>query len=81
MPLYDYKCKEHGYFEKKQSMADHARAECPTCGEVCDQVMLGAPGLDIEAMSRCGFPGAHNTVGDRIEKRHRSVDQAHRPAS
>jgi hypothetical protein len=30
-------------------------------------------------MSRCGMPGAFETVGDRITKRHRSVPQAHRP--
>ena len=79
MPLYDYKCPVHGYFEKQQRMADRARAECPTCGESCPQVIAGAPGLDIEAMSRIGMPGAYETVGDRITRRHRSVEQAHKP--
>ena len=81
MPTYNYKCDEHSYFELEQRMADHAEGECPTCGEVCKQVITAPPGLDLEAMSRCGMPGAFETVGNRITKRHRSVPQAHRPTS
>lgn len=78
MPTYNYKCGEHGYFELEQRMADHAAGDCPTCGETCKQVMTSAPMLDIESMARAGMPGAWETVGDRIHKRHRSVSQHHR---
>lgn len=77
MPLYDYKCPEHGYFEAKNSMADHARAECPTCGEESKQVILRAPQPLIEAMADAGCPGAFHTSGDRMEKRHREDGQYH----
>ena len=75
MPTYDYRCKEHGAFELFQSMKDHARADCPTCGSGSKQVLTAAPGLDIEAMARAGMPGAFELVGDRITKRHREAGQ------
>jgi len=78
MPTYDYRCEEHGYFELQQRMADHAEGECPTCGTVCKQVVksVAKHGLDLEAMSRVGMPGAYETVGDRITKRHRQAGQS-----
>ncbi len=77
MPLYDYKCEKHGYFEKQQKMVDHARAECPTCEVDCKQVLKGAPQLDIEGMADAGCPGAFFTSGDRMEKRHTEAGQDH----
>ena len=77
MPLYDYECKDHGYFELRQRMADHAKGVCPTCGSDSKQVMLGAPGLDIESMADAGMPGAFMTSGDRMEKRHKNAGQDH----
>jgi len=78
MPTYDYECAEHGYFELQQRIADHAEGNCPTCGEACKQVIrkVAKHGLDLEAMSRVGMPGAWETVGDRITKRHRSAEQS-----
>jgi putative FmdB family regulatory protein len=77
MPLYDYKCTEHGYFEAKRAMKDHASAECPDCGTPCKQVITVAPGLDIEAMADIGMPGAFEKSGDRLTERHRKAGQAH----
>ena len=77
MPLYDYKCSEHGYFELQQSMKDHARALCPTCSSDCSQVLLGAPTIDVWAMAKANFPGAHELVGNRMEKRHKAAGQDH----
>jgi len=77
MPTYDYKCAEHGYFELTQSMKDHARADCPTCGSDSKQVMIGAPRPLIEAMADAGCPGAFITSGDRMEKRHKEAGQEH----
>jgi len=33
MPLYDYKCSEHGIFEVFQRMADKHESACPECGK------------------------------------------------
>lgn len=73
--LYDYKCDEHGYFELNQSMDDHAEGECPTCGEVCRQVIRQAPGLDTWQMAKLGYPGAHESVGNDLERRHKAAGQ------
>jgi len=77
MPTYSYRCSEDGTFDLLQSMDKHARAECPTCGEVCSQVLLSAPTLDIWAMAKAGMPGAHEQVGNRLEKRHKAAGQEH----
>lgn len=77
MPLYDYRCKDHGDFILKQHMEDHARAECPTCGSWSKQVILSAPRPLIEAMADAGCPGAFMTSGDRMAKRHKEAGQSH----
>ncbi len=76
MPRYDYKCPEHGYFECRQRVEDHAWAMCVKCTKPAKQVVLQAPGLDIEAMADCGMPGAFERSGDRMTKRHRDADKA-----
>jgi len=75
MPTYDYRCQEHGVFELKQRMKDHAEGVCPTCGSVCKQAITTAPRPLIEAMADAGCPGAFLTSGDRMTKRHRQADQ------
>jgi len=77
MPLYDYKCEKDGYFELTQAMKDHAKGTCPTCGSDCKQVMITAPGVGIERMADAGCPGALETSGNRIEKRHKAAGQDH----
>jgi len=37
MPVYDYKCQEHGTFEKMQKIADRETAPCPVCEAICTQ--------------------------------------------
>lgn len=78
MPLYDYECPDHGYFEQKNSMADHAKGVCPTCDKAAKQVILSAPRPLIEAMADAGCPGAFHTSGDRLTKRHYDAGQYHR---
>lgn len=75
MPTYSYRCDEHGDFDLLQRMKDHARADCPTCGSGSKQVLTAAPSLDLESMARAGMPGAYETVGDRIHKRHVDAGQ------
>ena len=44
MPLYDYKCSEHGLFHELVSMDNHqAPQPCPTCKTACGRVILMAP--------------------------------------
>ena len=74
---YDYKCEEHGYFELNQPVADHARGDCPTCGKSCKQVIRSAPALDVWGMAKVGMPGAHEKVGNDMEKRHKAAGQDH----
>jgi putative FmdB family regulatory protein len=77
MPRYDYKCAEHGYFERSQSIAERKSAPCPECGADSKQVILTAPAPLIEAMANAGCPGAFHTSGDRITRRHRKAGQYH----
>lgn len=81
MPTYDYRCATDGVFSINQRMVDHAKGVCPTCKTVCTQILTSPPGLDIEAMSRIGMPGAFETVGDRITKRHKDAGQFNSPLS
>lgn len=46
MPLYDYKCSQHGVFQELATMADHDKpGQCPVCQQACGRVILLAPGL------------------------------------
>lgn len=79
--VFDYRCPECGVLEDyfvRSSEADNQI--CPDCGSSMVR-LVAAPKLDIEGMARAGCPGAYETVGDRLTKQHRSVDQAHRKAS
>jgi putative FmdB family regulatory protein len=75
MPMYDYRCTEHGDFVQKNRMKDHAKGTCPTCGSDSKQVIKSAPRPLIEAMADAGCPGAFMTSGDRMTKRHRQAGQ------
>lgn len=75
MPTYNYSCSKCGVFEKFQKIKDHARADCPTCGSESSQVHVSAPTLDIEGMADAGCPGALETSGDRMTKRHMEAGQ------
>jgi len=77
MPLYDFFCKDHGWFERQQRLPDHTGYyKCPQCEELAKQIHIKAPGLDIEAMADIGMPGAFETSGDRMTKRHKDADRA-----
>lgn len=41
MPLYDYKCPDHGLFHELATLADSAQpAPCPQCGVLAARVIL-----------------------------------------
>jgi putative FmdB family regulatory protein len=51
MPLYDYKCSQHGLFYELATMEDSAKpCACPSCGEFSARVIMLAP--DILAMKK-----------------------------
>lgn len=46
MPVYDYKCREHGHFYKLARLEDAAKpAACPTCGSLSARVIVLPPEL------------------------------------
>jgi putative FmdB family regulatory protein len=76
MPTYDYRCDDCGDFEMLQKIADHGWATCPTCDTIAKQILTRPPSLDIEGMADAGCPGAFETSGDRMTKRHQDADRA-----
>ena len=46
MPVYDYKCSDHGLFYELASLDDHAKpASCPECQTLSPRVILVAPAI------------------------------------
>ena len=46
MPVYDYKCSDHGFFYELASMDDHAKpASCPECQILSPRVIIMSPSL------------------------------------
>ena len=44
MPVYDYKCAEHGVFYELATIDDHAEpAACPQCSQLSPRVIVMAP--------------------------------------
>ena len=44
MPVYDYKCQEHGVFNDLASIEDHDKpAACPTCGALSPRIIVMSP--------------------------------------
>lgn len=75
---YDFRCAKHGVFEVQQKLADHTGQEkCPTCEKHCKQVISCPPRVDVEKLADAGCPGALETSGNRMEKRHTEAGQDH----
>lgn len=45
MPMYQYKCEEHGDFERLRKISERLEAECPKCGAVCKQSVTAPRGI------------------------------------
>ena len=44
MPIYEYECtKCNHHFDKRQSYADEAVAECPKCQNTSNRILVPAP--------------------------------------
>ncbi len=54
MPVYDYKCQEHGIFYELATMAESDKpANCPTCGSASARIIRIAPEiLDMSPQKR-----------------------------
>lgn len=54
MPVYDYKCADHGLFYELAAMADSSKPmACPDCGTLCARVIMLAPEImDMRAENR-----------------------------
>ncbi len=54
MPVYDYKCQEHGLFYELATMEDaHKPCACPQCGALSGRVIMFAPDvLDMAPQKR-----------------------------
>ncbi len=54
MPVYDYKCADHGLFYELAAMEDSSKPmACPTCATLCARVIMLAPEfLDMKKENR-----------------------------
>lgn len=54
MPVYDYKCADHGLFYELAAMEDSSKPmACPSCGKLCARVIMLAPEfLDMKKENR-----------------------------
>ena len=77
--VYDYRCTACGEVDENRFVLS-SEADDQTCESCSGEAirLISAPRLDIAGMAKAGCPGAYETVGDRITKSHRSVDQHHR---
>lgn len=45
MPVYEYKCEEHGVFEKIKKISERFSCECPECGVESTQQLTVPAGV------------------------------------
>lgn len=46
MPVYDYKCRDHGVFYHLQTVQDYDKpCPCPSCGHLSPRIIRVAPGI------------------------------------
>ena len=77
MPVYDYKCSDHGLFYELASMDDHAKpANCPECQTLSPRVIIMSPALfempkekkqAMEKNEKAQHEPQHSTVDSRAE--------------
>ena len=39
MPIYTYKCDDHGEFDDIKKVSERGYSDCPKCGEVCENII------------------------------------------
>lgn len=76
MPLYDYKCQEHGVFHELATIDDSGKpCACPICGALSSRVILVAPEiLDMSPAKRKAHQvnesASHAPIHSTVESRH-----------
>ncbi len=80
MPLYDYKCREHGLFHELAMLSESAQPKpCPQCGTPAGRVVMLPP--ELLAMAPARRDAIARNERSRHEPRfstpeHRAEDQA-----
>jgi putative FmdB family regulatory protein len=75
MPLYDYKCSQHGMFYELSTTDESAQPRaCPNCGELSARVIMIAPDLlamkkENRAAHTRNEKSAHEPVFSTVEYR------------
>ncbi|SIS44218.1 zinc ribbon domain-containing protein [Neptunomonas antarctica] len=77
MPVYDYKCAEHGLFYELASIDDHAKPmPCPECQSLSARIIILSPSIlnmpkekkqAIELNEAAKHEPQHSTVDSRAE--------------
>lgn len=77
MPVYDYKCAQHGLFFELASMDNHAEpAPCPQCSAVSARIIIMSPAIQdmakdkkqaIERNEAAQHEPQHSTTDTRAE--------------
>lgn len=68
MPVYDYKCQEHGVFYALQTMAQYDQPQsCPQCAQLSARIILVAP--QVLAMD----PGQKKAIAKNESARHQPI--------
>jgi len=68
MPVYDYRCREHGVFYQLQTLENHAQpAACPTCAQPSARIIMIAPDLLLMDSSR------RNAFATNEKSRHQPI--------
>ena len=85
MPLYDYKCREHGLFQELATLAESAQPRpCPQCGTLAARVILLPTALQtldparrdaMERNERSRHAPLFSTPEQRVEARARHEHQ------
>lgn len=74
MPVYDYKCRDHGVFYGLQTIDQHDQPKpCPDCGKLSPRVIVMAP--DILTMNKNDKKAAQRNEQAKFEPIHSSSDQ------
>jgi putative FmdB family regulatory protein len=69
MPIYDYKCKNCGRFEKVQKITEPALQECPECGGPVHRLISKNVGIVLKGA------GFYQNDNNTLKERARSLNQ------
>lgn len=82
MPVYDYKCTEHGLFHELASMADAGQPKaCPKCGKASARVIMIPPEVlamapDQRAAMAHNEEARHQPIISSVDSRAEAADRA-----